>query len=513
MLKRLPITFWATVFVTVVCVALVSLDFWRSWNARGVLLEETERSSTNLARAMSQHADDTIKAADTSLADLEERIEMDGLHEGHLARLHQVMLGQVRALPQLDGLYAYDEGGRWMVNSQAKLDRKANNADREYFRYHRENRDKGPHIGLPVISRSSGKWIIPVSRRIDKPDGSFGGVVLATIDIDYFRRFYASLDIGDNGAVALLSNRGVMLVRQPFRSEGIGASIADTPLYQAYSRSGTTGTGMFRSTQDGQVRLNSYRPLQNYPLFVTAALSKEEALAHWRRDTWLHSLGVVALAALLALFGQRLIGQMRRRLEAERELRQARDALASLNATLEKMALQDGLTGLANRRQLDVSLGNEFSRATRQGTSLALALIDVDHFKLFNDRYGHSAGDDCLRAISRAIRQQTPKRAGDLAARYGGEELAVLLPNTDIAGAWAVAERMRQAVEALQLPHADSAQGIVTISAGVAALVPRRGVDAATTLIEAADKALYAAKSAGRNQVAPDLGPAPVLTP
>jgi diguanylate cyclase (GGDEF)-like protein len=501
MLKRLPITFWATVFVTLVCVSLVGLDFWRSWNARAVLLAQTERSATNLARAMSQHADDTIKSADTSLNDLEERIETDGMGPDRVARLHRVMQDQVRALPQLDGLYAYDANGRWIVNSLASFDPKANNADREYFRFHREHRDKGPHIGLPVVSRSSGKWVIPVSRRIDLPDGGFGGVVLATIDIDYFRRFYASFDIGINGAVALLSNQGVMLVRRPFREQGIGASIVDTPLYRAYAHAATTGIGTFRSTQDGELRLNSYRPLQRYPLFVTAALSKEEALAHWRRDTLLHTLGVLLLAGLLALFGQRLIAQMRRRLEVERELRDARDALAGLNATLEKMALQDGLTGLANRRQLDVSLANEFSRAVRQGSSLALALIDVDHFKRFNDRYGHGAGDECLRAVSQAIRQQTPRRPGDLAARYGGEELAILLPNTDAVGARAVAERMRDAVELLQVAHEDSPLGIVTISAGVAALVPRRGVDSITTLLDAADRALYAAKQAGRNRV------------
>nr|WP_307731074.1 GGDEF domain-containing protein [Pseudoduganella chitinolytica] len=112
-----------------------------------------------------------------------------------------------------------------------------------------------------------------------------------------------------------------------------------------------------------------------------------------------------------------------------------------------------------------------------------------------------------MRAVSRAVRKQTPKRAGDLAARYGGEELAILLPNTDRAGAWAVAERMRDAVESLQIAHEDSPAGIVTISAGVAALVPRRGLDSAATLLDAADRALYAAKLAGRNQVAPDVSP------
>ncbi|QGZ39507.1 diguanylate cyclase (GGDEF)-like protein [Pseudoduganella flava] len=501
-MRRLPITFWTTVFVTVVCVTLVALDFERSWHARRVLLEQTERNATNLARAMSEHADDTLRTAETSLADLQERIQTDGTSPTQMARLHRLMADHVHRLPELDALSAYDETGRRLVTSQADQDRAVNNADREYFQYHLRNPGAGSRIGRPVVSRATGRWVIPVSRRLDKPDGAFDGVVLATIAIDYFREFYASFDIGADGAVALLSDDGTMLVRRPFREQSIAANIGNTPLYDAYTRVARIGTGMFRSTQDGKVRLNSYRPLQHYPLFVTAALSKDEVLAHWWRDTLTHTAGVIVLAALLALFGQRLVRQMRRRLQVESKLREARDSLAGLNAALEKLALQDGLTGLANRRQFDVSLGNEFSRATRHGAPLALAMIDVDHFKAYNDRYGHGAGDICLRAAAQAIRRQTPGRAGDLAARYGGEEMAVLLPNTDVAGAHAVAERMREAIAALALPHAGSPHGIVTISAGVAAMVPRRGVDAASALLELADRALYAAKAAGRNRVA-----------
>ena len=271
-MKRLPVTFWTTLFVTLVCVALVALDFDRSWLARKVLLEQTERNATNLARAMSGHADDTLRAADTSLTDLEERIEVDGAGPAQLQRLHRLMVYHVRTLPQLNGLSFYDENGRWIVNSRPRLDHEVNNADREYFQYHRQHKDAGPRIGKPVASRSTGRWVIPLSRRIDKPDGSFGGVVLATIDIEYFRRFYAGFDIGDNGAVALLADDGTMLVRRPFKSESVGISIARTPLYEAYTRVARLGTGEFRSTQDGLVRLNSYRPLQHYPLFVTAAL-------------------------------------------------------------------------------------------------------------------------------------------------------------------------------------------------------------------------------------------------
>ena len=499
--KRLSITFWATTFVIVVCLSLVGIDGWRSWNARVQRLADMERVTSNLAHSMAQQADDTIKAADTSLTDIVERIETDGYGDVAMKRVHRLMVEQTANLPQLSGLFVYDENGRWMVNSRPGQESPLNNADREYFRYHEGHTERGPHIGVPVVSRSTGKWIIPVSRRLDHTDGSFAGVALATIDIDYFSRFYQSFDIGEHGAVALFSNDGVMLVRRPFNPAAVGSSVRNAPVYRNFI-AGRSGNDFFRSGQDGVLRFNSYLPLQHYPLFVTAALSKDEMLEQWRSDTWLHSLGVLLLAALLGLFGKRLIDQIDLRLQAERELRSTRDALETLNRTLERQAMQDGLTGLANRRQLDVSLGNEFSRAVRHGESIAFVMIDVDFFKQYNDRYGHGAGDDCLRSLSQLIRSLTPKRPGDLTARYGGEELGILLPHTDNDGAHAVAERIRAAIEALALPHSGSPLGVVTVSAGVAAMLPQRDLHVEGMLVAAADKALYLAKSAGRNRVA-----------
>jgi diguanylate cyclase (GGDEF)-like protein len=165
--------------------------------------------------------------------------------------------------------------------------------------------------------------------------------------------------------------------------------------------------------------------------------------------------------------------------------------------------LHDGLTGLPNRRQFDAVFSAEFNRAMRDGTSLALVMIDVDYFKPYNDIYGHPGGDDCLRRVSDAV-SGARQRAGDLVARYGGEELAVLLPRTDLAGAMAVAEKMRQAVNGLHIAHEGNPAGIVTISAGVAALAPTRGGRAAPELLAAADAALYAAKSGGRDRVLSD---------
>lgn len=184
--------------------------------------------------------------------------------------------------------------------------------------------------------------------------------------------------------------------------------------------------------------------------------------------------------------------------------------------TFKRLVFIDGLTGTFNRRYFDTQLSSEFARAARSRSSLGLILVDVDHFKLFNDHYGHQAGDDCLRAVARALRH-TLWRPGDVVARYGGEEFACILPDTDLDGALMVAHRMIDAVHALGLPHATSATDqVVTISAGVSVLSPGPG-GIASELIAQADAQLYQAKAGGRAQVcgqhtidSPALAPAAV---
>jgi diguanylate cyclase (GGDEF)-like protein len=173
--------------------------------------------------------------------------------------------------------------------------------------------------------------------------------------------------------------------------------------------------------------------------------------------------------------------------------------LSSANKALAQLSRQDGLTGLANRRCFDDILSHEWRRAQRSGTPLALAMFDVDFFKPFNDRYGHVAGDECLRNVARVL-QQHAGRASDCVARYGGEEFAIIYPVTDRDKALLLAESMRAELEQLKLPHVVSPFGHVTVSVGVNALVPVEG-QSAQTLIESADKALYMAKEQGRNQV------------
>jgi diguanylate cyclase (GGDEF)-like protein len=496
-------------FVAIVCFGLVAIDCWNSWQSRSAQLQEMSVATSNLARAMAQQADDTIKNADTALIGIVERVESDGDGAAAIARLREVLTTQVAELPQLDGLHIYDEDGNWIANSRQTWPQNLNNADREYFLFHRTHEDRRPHIGIPVKSRVTGRLLVPVSRRINHADGSFAGVALATIRVDFFMRFYDSLDIGKAGAVALALENGTMMTRRPYSNDMVGKSVVDADFFRTYVADGPVGTAYIKSAQDGVLRLNSFRRLANYPLFVTAALSKDEILAHWWRETLWHAAGVLLLVSIVGFVGWRLVKQFDLQIQTEGELRQARDALETLNKTLNTLAMEDGLTGLANRRQFDVTLDNEFSRAMRNASTLALIMIDVDCFKQYNDIYGHTAGDECLQTISRTIASLASRRSGDLAARYGGEELAVLLPNTDVVGAVTLAERIRSAVRDLRIVHAGTADGFVTLSAGVDALSPTPGKGQPKELVDAADKALYAAKAGGRNRVCTAKQPTP----
>ncbi|MFJ2986659.1 diguanylate cyclase [Collimonas sp. NPDC087041] len=499
-LKPLPITLLATVFVVLVCTSLMLIEVWRSWNARSLQLRETEIATSNLARALSQHADDTLKEADTVLVGVVERLEMDGTGSVALERLHRLLIQHIGELPQLNDLSIYDETGLWLVNAKSGPIPYLNNADRQYFIHHIGSTDRGPFIGPPVRSRYNGEWIVTVSRRFNHADGSFAGLALATINISYFKNYYDSFDIGHAGSIILSLNDGTMLVRRPMSDDTIGKNLANYPIYRDYAAKNAEGTAIIASGQDGLERLIAYRHLQEYPLFVTVARSKDEVLSGWLADSHLHLFGALLLTTALGLLGWRLIHQIRLRLLAEADLLQVQASLKTLNQHLEQLALQDSLTGLANRRQFDSALRDEFSRAMRTENPLALVMIDVDCFKQYNDIYGHPAGDECLRQISEVIKA-SKNRPGDLATRYGGEELAVLLPDTNLAGAIAVAEKIRLAIYNLHIEHPHGPAGVVTISAGVDAFVPVRDGNIPFELVQAADKALYAAKSAGRNRV------------
>lgn len=479
-------------FMIMVVMTFLLVEGWRAWRDYGHAYASAQDSVVNLARATAQHAEDAIRQVDVLTDALAERVEGDGLENMNVARIHSLMVQQAKIMPQLHGLFIYGPDGRWLVTDKDTAPDSANNADRDYFIYHRTHTDRHVRIGKVVSSRSTGDLIIPVSRRLNNPDGSFAGVLLGTVKVSYFVDYYGDFRIDDRGALVLAMRDGTILVRRPFVASVIGQSLSSSEIFKRYLPVSDEGVAEVRAVVDGTQRLYGYRVLKSYPLVVEAGLSKESFIGPWRHDLLKSGLVLLMLVAGLTGFGVVVLSQLRRRISIESELRVAHEAVQAL-------ALTDSLTGLGNRRRLDMALADEVARSKRQGYPLALIMLDIDYFKRYNDRYGHPAGDECLRQVAKAI-TSTLRRPTDLAVRYGGEEFTILLPDTNAEGAGHVAGDVLNAIRALNLKHSDHPEGIVTASAGVTSCVPATEQTSPIGMIKAADAYLYVAKNTGRNK-------------
>ncbi|WP_323143762.1 sensor domain-containing diguanylate cyclase [Massilia phyllosphaerae] len=496
---RKPLVTRSIVLLVGFCLFLVGLHGWSLWTARQHQIEQTGVNTANMARALASQAESSIKLGDAALVEIVERYQHDGLEGEAGVRLNARLYQIVDHTPELQEAFVYGPDGARLASSLSKL-YPGNNADRDYFIYHKSHTDLGLRVGKPIRSRSSGVLAIPLSRRINLPDGSFGGVAMASLRLQFFGRFYDRFEVGHTGTIILALDDGTLLYRRPFKVSMVGTDIGDGPVFQLYRRNGPVGTAMLTSNIDHIERMYSYRHLDGFPLLVASAQSRHEILAGWEVTVIKMSCVVIFAVAVLAWGGRRMIIQIQVREALDGELRNARASLELHNISLRALADSDGLTGLGNRRLFEEALEREVGRARRSGLPFALILTDVDFFKKYNDRYGHVAGDACLRQVALAIASGA-RRPADLAARYGGEEFALILPDTDLEGAMAVAELIREAVAELQLEHADSPNGLVTLSLGVVAGYPAQEAEQASSAwVEAADTALYDAKASGRDR-------------
>lgn len=345
-------------------------------------------------------------------------------------------------------MFLFDNHGQWVVTSFPDLPRGNGVADREYFKFHQQNVSALAHIGPAIRSRENGEWIIPISKRVNDRAGNFQGVLLAGIKMSYFEQFFKSFSLDDNGIMFIGLTDGTLLARRPYDESLIGTSLAKGEIYQSLLPNAAAGTAMFQSVVDGVTRLYGYRQLSAYPLVVSAATSRDTILKGWY-DRAFQSSVIVALVILgVGLFGWVFIHQVRDGERIEKNLRKAQQAL-------EQIATHDSLTGLANRRLFERSLEIEFARGARQVSPVSLIMLDIDFFKRYNDAYGHVAGDHCLTQVAQVLKNCC-QRKSDLVVRYGGEEFAVLLPDTDINGALAIAGQIRRSVIDKRIAHSVS---------------------------------------------------------
>lgn len=480
--------------------SLASLTIWKVLGSRDRALDEVNVHGLNLTQALATYSEGIVRQSSLLLLGLVERLETEGSGPAQVERLKTLINRQQPLMPQMSGITIYDNKGHWLMSSSRPIPVGANSSDRAYFTHHRDDPSREPFIGPPIRSRSNQEWVITISRRFNDDHGEFAGVVAVTLGVENFLRLFGQLDVGQEGAIGLSYTDGTLLVRYPFREQDMGRNFSKSPIYAKYLVDQSVGTASFTSSLDGVERLYAFRKSETLPLITTVALGKREALAAWRLEALL-SIGVVAtLLGLTGIIGWFLILDIRRRTQVEGELRDTQQQLLGTNRQLELLAMKDALTDLANRRCFDQTLEMEARRAKRDGTSLALLMIDLDYFKLFNDSQGHVAGDECLRQVGRIL-ETCVRRPSDLVARYGGEEMAVIMPGTDSDGAGVVARLILERLAHEPIAHPTSPFGRVSVSIGIAAATGSR-LDTVQGLIAAADQALYQAKAAGRNQLA-----------
>ncbi|MUI15955.1 diguanylate cyclase [Massilia dura] len=490
-------TAWCLIALTIF---LVVLEAWSRHTAYRSLLAQNSIAVENVAQAAEEHVEGAMNTVSWLLDGIVERVETDGIEPGEQGRLQDYLTTRLnKKNSALQGLFVHDARGALLVATDAHWARGVTAAGRAYFDHHRLRADRELHIGPPIVSRITGEWVITLSRRWNDREGRFAGIVLATIPVRYFEQYYDRFSVGKQGSLMLALADGTVVAGRPAGKGLIGTSAAGTPFFAFAQRSGPRGTAMLKAHFDQTERLMSYRRVEDYPLMVVAALAKEEILASWWEVTRRECAAIGVMLAMVCVLGGWLVSHIRLKQRLQHQLQLAQADLQAKNATLDRLARTDALTGLDNRRHFDERMAAETARAAREGTCVSLVLVDIDFFKRYNDMHGHTAGDDCLRIVAAAL-GSAAHRPADMAARYGGEEFAILLPGTDGDGALQVAESARAAVRSLALPHEANTAGIVTISAGVASFFPD-DADEARALIEAADGALYRAKEAGRNRV------------
>lgn len=470
-----------TVFATI----MAGVTFAAIYSGRAEELHHAGENSRNILRLVSS---DIVR--NVELYDLALQAVVSGAQEPETWRFpeslrQQVLFNRATAASSLGGAYVIDANGYVKASQSGLTSPGVSFADRDYFIAQKLHPDTGLFISRPYHSRlRGGVATVGLTRRINTSDGAFAGIALLGVRLEYFEHLLDSIDVGVHGDVFIIMKDGTMLASKPIGPRGFAASYADSPNFAIMSKH-PFGTYTDRARLDGREHIFTYAHVGNTPLIVAIAPAVDDVLAPWRRRAYFAIAMTALLGGAWVVVSWVLAFALRDKVVAESELM--------------RLAVTDPLTGLANRRALDRRLAEEWQRAVREGEPLSVLFFDIDQFKLYNDTYGHSAGDEVLTLVAQRIASGT-RRASDMAARYGGEEFTVVLPGTSLAAAVRMGEKLRRRVESANLEHSRSRYGRVTVSVGCASCSPPEGGSGAK-LLAAADHLLYEAKEGGRNQV------------
>src|ERR1700759_4026207 len=431
------------------------------------------QSLENLASGIEADLSRNIELYDLSLRAVVNNMVMPELVGIPKTMRQLILFDHAATASHFGAIQVFDVSGNLTIDASTLDPLPENRADEEYFTAHRDKADLGLFISRPMLHR--GAYSIVLSRRISGDDGSFQGVVAGSIRFSYFHDLFGRLNLDPEDVISVLRHDGTVIMRTPFDLDVIGQNLGHLLAVRS-ALAEPSGSLSAPGKYDGITRLMVWRGGAQ-PLVVLVGQPWTNVLNLWRIEAT--RIGAIMMALIVfvlavTLFLAREIGRR-----------------ASAEDQLEELATTDPLTGLKNRRRFDACMDDEWRRAMRERTALSLLMIDADHFKAYNDTFGHQAGDQVLVGIAICV-SDSVRRAGDCAARFGGEEFAVLLPGLSNVEAFRLAETIRTKVELW------SEDPVSTVSIGVASMIPAASLHW-SDLIAAADKALYAAKANGRN--------------
>ena len=467
---------------TLLTLVVLSISALTLWADRETAVEHAHGMSKNVAAVLASNISRTVESADQSLLMLIASLDKPIVRSLSPEVRHELLFGSTLSARYVTGMGVTDDKGH-LIDGCCSGTHRWDFSDRDYFTAHRDSTNVGLYISAAYQARSrAGVEAIALSRRINRPDGTFGGTALVAIDLEYFKHLLDDLEIGPRGVAAIVRTDGTLVARNPALGKALTRDLNGSPMFP---RMVNRESGFYTASSviDGTIRLYTFQRVPGTPFIAVVAPAMEDALAPWKRLSWIVGLSSLLVSSAFCGGVWLLAFALRGRVIAEQHLRE--------------LTQTDSLTGLKNRRALDLALESEWDRLQRSDGCLSVLFVDADNFKRYNDEHGHAQGDVALQHLANCIARHV-RRRGDLAARYGGEEFMVVLPDTDETGAMRVAEAIRAEAEGSR--PSDVAQDFPPLTVSVGCATTRRSSSSSLdALTKAADIALYQAKRSGKN--------------
>ena len=302
-------------FALAMTACVLGVVVWKALDAKKATIAGGQTDVQNLAHSLAQQASHSIQSADIAMAGI---VDLLRYREPLPERMNRYMAETVNSLPQLREIGVLDANGKWLYSSLPQMPAH-NNSDRDYFTYHRDTPGTALRINAPLQSRLTGTSTILLSKRIERQDGSFGGVLTAAIDSDYFNHFYRTFQLGTSGGVTLLRDDGVVLIRWPASEKSLDLSRSD--LFTKHLKKSPAGYYKIASLFDGLEKYVGYEQTPHYPMVVTVAISEQWLLADWRKTLRTDAMVAIVLFGMILLLAAVLFSQFRFRMKTERTLR------------------------------------------------------------------------------------------------------------------------------------------------------------------------------------------------